>query len=818
MQLNKKTLCLQCKTNFVMKKTVPLTVILPFCNSKRTLAACVESILSQSYSRFELLVADYGSTDGSDEIINTFEDQRIRVVKRANGYARALNSLMKQAKGKYIVRMDAGYRMSDDRLRRQYRFMEAHSEVALAGGCVKQKSFRDTIRRVPLKVTEMALLEDRNIYPTTTIIRTEFWERYKFRYEEQYGESADYALYGEMLYRNLALLNADTVFAECDVWPKEESTESRDAVEDAIRQNIARRIKRQEDEVKRDYVSLPRSCNKLSVLMSFLNEREEVGRTVRSIRETVGNEVDVIVVNDHSDDGYDYESDLEGLDVHYYYNKYRIGAAAGKEKAVQICSTPYFILLDAHMRFYDGNWAKRIVEELNKNPNQLLCCQTRMLRKLKNGKVKDWGEMGVYGAYVDFDDNHYVPGIQWNSGDIATCLEYGQVPAVLGASYCSSKRYWNRLKGLQGLMHYGGEEPYISIKAWLEGGGCRLISDVVIGHLYRERAPYVLVGLPNLYNYFAIIKTLFPVSEQGPALTSFLQRNPKLFKRLQTIYPVYQREIDKLRQYYERSFHGHDFPFVRRINRIIPYEELLVTDTEKGRVVAVASQIMQHATETYTGSLFEGKSGEMLALAEYSREMNDSKADEMASGLLSELVGSLRNPDSPLTFSKGLYGIGWSFVYLLRHGFLENGLESELAYIDRRIMERDVLRVDDLSMETGIGGILAYVIARMGMAQDISKCMFDKMYMSHLKIKCQSIVNEPICNHRTLRYALQFFNCMECRSWNVMPPQVEDILDLPLFLPKEPAYQKKGLIGQAGFVMFLLERQRARKNYRKFKT
>ena len=795
-----------------------ISVILPFCNSKRTLAACVESILSQSYSRFELLVADYGSTDGSDKIINTFEDQRIRVVKRVNGYARALNSLMKQAEGKYIVRMDAGYRMSDGRLRRQYRFMEAHSEVALAGGFVKQKSFRDTIRRVPLKVTEMALLEDRNIYPMTTIIRKELWERYKFRYEEQYGETADYALYGEMLYRNLVLLNADAVFAECDVWPDEESTENREAVEDAIRQNIARRIKRREDEVKRDYVSLPRSRNRLSVLMSFLNEREEVGRTVRSIRETVGNEVDVIVVNDHSDDGYDYEADLEGLNVHYYYNKYRIGAAAGKEKAVQICSTPYFILLDAHMRFYDGNWAKRIVEELDKKPNQLLCCQTRMLRKLKNGKVKDRGEMGVYGAYVDFDDSHYVPGIQWNSGDIATCLDYGQVPAVLGASYCSSKKYWNRLKGLQGLVHYGGEEPYISIKAWLEGGGCRLISDVVVGHLYREHAPYVLVGLPNLYNYFAIIKTLFPVSEQGPALTSFLQKNPKLSKRLQTIYPVYRKELGKLRKYYESSFHGHDFSFVRKINRIIPYEELLVTDAEKGRVTVVAGQIMQHAAETYTASLFEGKSGEMIALAEYAREMNDAKADEMASNLLSGLVQGLRNPDSPLTFSHGLYGIGWSFIYLLRNGFLKSGLESELAYVDRRVMERDVLRVDDLSMETGIGGILAYVIARMGMKQHNSECAFDETYMSHLKTRCQYIVSNPTCGHRTLRYALQFLFCKKSSGWDIMPPQVEEILDLPLFLPKEPVYQKKGLIGQAGFVLFLLERQRTRTNYRKFKT
>ena len=102
--LIKKYYVCNVKNKNSMTGTAQISVILPFCNSKRTLAACVESILSQSYSHFELLVADYGSTDGSDKIINTFEDQRIRVVKRVNGYARALNSLVEQAEGKHDER------------------------------------------------------------------------------------------------------------------------------------------------------------------------------------------------------------------------------------------------------------------------------------------------------------------------------------------------------------------------------------------------------------------------------------------------------------------------------------------------------------------------------------------------------------------------------------------------------------------------------------------------------------------------------------------------------------------------------------------
>lgn len=66
--------------------------------------------------------------------------------------------------------------------------------------------------------------------------------------------------------------------------------------------------------------------NKLSVVMSFLNEKEEVRQTVSSIRNTVGNRVDIVVVNDASDLDYNYEKDLEGFNVRYYTNKNRVGA------------------------------------------------------------------------------------------------------------------------------------------------------------------------------------------------------------------------------------------------------------------------------------------------------------------------------------------------------------------------------------------------------------------------------------------------------------------------------------------------------------
>ncbi len=117
----------------------------------------------------------------------------------------------------------------------------------------------------------------------------------------------------------------------------------------------------------------------------------------------------------------------------------------------------------------------------------------------------------------------------WNNGKIATPLAKGQIPAVLGASYCTSKTYWNKLKDLQGLIHYGCEEAYISIKAWMEGGGCHLIDDIVIGHLYRKNAPYRIDTVLNNYNYYLIAETLLPPLLCAKAHAAGITLNKQLY-------------------------------------------------------------------------------------------------------------------------------------------------------------------------------------------------------------------------------------------------------------------------------------------------
>ncbi len=779
-----------------------LSIIIPVCNEAKTIADCLGSILSQLTRKQEVLLADYGSDDGTMEVVATFHDARLRVVGPAGSYAEALNRLMEEARGEYVVRINADCIMSPGRLRRQLRFMNLHPEVALAGGFVELHGARTFVRKVPSKVSDMALLESCCIFPETTILRRSVALCLGLHYREEHRQWADYAFYCELAKKGKVLCNQELVMAERQADSGASSLQGDEDIEEGIRLDMARWIKQREDEVKADYRTLPRSGNRLSVVISFLNEKEEVGRTVRSIRETAGHRVDIIVINDHSDDGYDYEADLEGLDVHYFVNSYRIGAAAGKEKAVQISSTPYFILLDAHMRFYDTNWPERIIEELDKNPNQLLCCQTRMLVKQKNGLVKDKGKMGVFGAYVDFSRNNVFPIIQWNRGDIATCLDDKQIPAVLGASYCTSKTYWNRIKGLQGLIHYGGEEPYISMKAWMEGGGCRLVEDVVIGHIYRDIAPYTLVNMPFQFNLFTIIETLLPMSERCTALAVSASMDAKLYKRASCLREVHRKEMDYLRNYY-LTLNKHHFDFIKNINRIVKAEDKLVVEAEEQRLSSIIYYLKQQFGKEMSYGLMNGKCGEMIALAKYAFAFHDKEADKMASLLLSDVLSHLHE-ELPFGLANGLCGIGWTFIYLLRHHLLEDELEEELRFIDRKMMEWDVRRIEDFSLDKGLGGIFAYVVARCGLNQRSIKEYYDEEYLYNLSFAADRVINNPKKEKRSLSFAMQIKACLQGDT-DILLPQLEDILDLPIFLPNDSTFQKSGMNGIVGFSIYLTE-------------
>ncbi len=125
-----------------------VSVILPVHNREHTIAGCLESILSQSYPALEVIVVDDGSTDGTPEILKTYED-RIQVIHQPNaGPYVARNRALERAKGAYIAFVDSDDLLHPERLARQVECLERDADLALAYTYVAYRT-QDGERWVP---------------------------------------------------------------------------------------------------------------------------------------------------------------------------------------------------------------------------------------------------------------------------------------------------------------------------------------------------------------------------------------------------------------------------------------------------------------------------------------------------------------------------------------------------------------------------------------------------------------------------------------------------------------------------------------------
>ncbi|MGL4570223.1 MAG: glycosyltransferase family 2 protein [Clostridium sp.] len=101
-----------------MCKSIDISIIIPVYNSETYIKRCIDSILSQTFYKFELICIDDGSTDKSLEILYEYDckDERIKVIKQKNGGpSKARNKGLEVAKGKYVAFVD-----SDDYLENEY--------------------------------------------------------------------------------------------------------------------------------------------------------------------------------------------------------------------------------------------------------------------------------------------------------------------------------------------------------------------------------------------------------------------------------------------------------------------------------------------------------------------------------------------------------------------------------------------------------------------------------------------------------------------------------------------------------------------------
>ena len=115
------------------KSNISITVILSVYNSEDTINESVESILNQSFSDFELLIMDDGSTDNTSKIISNLDKENSCIKSYRNkkniGLTKSLNILINETRGEFIARQDADDVSYRDRFQNQIKFITYYPDI-----------------------------------------------------------------------------------------------------------------------------------------------------------------------------------------------------------------------------------------------------------------------------------------------------------------------------------------------------------------------------------------------------------------------------------------------------------------------------------------------------------------------------------------------------------------------------------------------------------------------------------------------------------------------------------------------------------------
>ena len=178
-----------------------VSVLMPVYNGEAYLQEAIDSILKQEFTDFEFVIINDGSTDHTAEIIQSYDDPRIRYFENEQniGLVGSLNSGLKLVQSPYIARMDADDISMPKRFANQVDFLDAHPKVGVLGSAVKVidgDGNSSNIRRFPENhelITWSMFFDDPIAHPTV-MMRRELLKRVR-GYRADMLQAGDYDLW-----------------------------------------------------------------------------------------------------------------------------------------------------------------------------------------------------------------------------------------------------------------------------------------------------------------------------------------------------------------------------------------------------------------------------------------------------------------------------------------------------------------------------------------------------------------------------------------------------------------------------------------------
>ena len=186
-----------------MKRKPCISVIMPVYNVERYVSNAVESIINQTFEDFEFIIIDDASTDNTHNIVSSYKDPRIILIKNKKqmGVALSLNKGIRCAQGDYIIRMDGDDISSEKRFEVQISYMKHNTRIGICGSHMDIIDKNGTLissqkKRIGYENIKIGLFWGHtSLAHPSIIMRKNLLDKFQLRYDQAYYYAEDYDLF-----------------------------------------------------------------------------------------------------------------------------------------------------------------------------------------------------------------------------------------------------------------------------------------------------------------------------------------------------------------------------------------------------------------------------------------------------------------------------------------------------------------------------------------------------------------------------------------------------------------------------------------------
>lgn len=192
-----------------------ISILIPTYNSKEDwLKDAINSILNQTFQDFEIIVLDDGSEYSPKEIINSFDDNRIKfyINEKNLGVGKTRNKLLELAIGEYIAFQDSDDISLPTRLEKQVKFLDENPDFSGVSAWVETFPSKKILKSKP-EPKIIDFIGGCEFYQPCSMLRTSDFKKYNLKYNDTLSTSEDYDLWSRCI-EKIKLYNIQEVLLQ----------------------------------------------------------------------------------------------------------------------------------------------------------------------------------------------------------------------------------------------------------------------------------------------------------------------------------------------------------------------------------------------------------------------------------------------------------------------------------------------------------------------------------------------------------------------------------------------------------------------------